>query len=51
MPQSTFGRIWNRLASRYEQDTEPSCREATIEEVPSESAETDSDGCCEWIKT
>lgn len=46
MSQSTFGRIWNRLTARYEQDTESDCCGATVEEVPQNSSETESENCC-----
>jgi hypothetical protein len=47
MPQSTTGRIWNWLASRYEQDEDADCCGTTIEEVSSDTAEADSENCCE----
>jgi hypothetical protein len=47
MSQSTLGRIWNRLTARYEQDTESDCCGATVEEITQDSAETESENCCE----
>jgi hypothetical protein len=47
MSQSTLGRLWNRLTNRYEQDAESDCCSVSIEEVPSDTEETESDSCCE----
>ncbi len=47
MTQSTLNRIWNRLANRYGQDEESECCGAAIEEVQSNSTETESESCCE----
>ena len=47
MSQSTLGRIWSRLANRYEQDTESDCCGATVEEISSDTQETESESCCE----
>ena len=47
MSQSALARVWNRLASRYEQDEDADCCGTTIEEVSSDTAEADSESCCE----
>ncbi len=47
MAQSTLDRIWNRLVDRYNQDDEADCCGPTIEEDQSDSAESESEPCCE----
>ena len=47
MSQSTLGRIWNRLANRYEQDIDAECCGAIIDEVSTESTKADSEDYCE----
>ena len=47
MSQSVLDRIWNRFANRYEQNNESDCCETIIEEVPSDSSETEAESCCE----
>jgi hypothetical protein len=47
MSQSALSRLWNRLANRYEQDTESDCCGTTVEEVSQDSQETESESCCE----
>ena len=47
MSQSALTRVWNRLASRYEQDEDADCCETTIEEVSLDTAEADSENCGE----
>lgn len=47
MAQNTLNRIWNRLVNRYGQDEESDCCGVAIEEVQSDSTETESESCCE----
>lgn len=47
MGQSTLDRLWQRLTNRYEQDNASDCCGTAIEEVSSESLETETEGCCE----
>ncbi len=46
MAQSTLNRIWNRLANRYRQDEKSDCCGGAIEDVQSDSTETESESFC-----
>lgn len=46
MAQSTLGRLWNRLAERYDGGDEADCCGTAIEEVQSKQEEPESDSCC-----
>jgi hypothetical protein len=47
MSQSILGRIWDRLATRYERDEDTDCCGTAVEEVSQGPVDSNAEDCCE----
>lgn len=47
MAKNTLNRIWNRLADRYNPDSDSDCCGSNIVESQSETDGSESENCCE----